>query len=350
VRLKNGAMYRGKISEIVPGDHVKISLPTGETLTFPMSQVDYAGLAKLMPSAMSQPGPAPSQPRQQPSAGTPGAPVPAQSVSLSDVVVLKDGSLFRGTITELVAGERVTILLPSRETKTFSTSRVAYAGPAADMPSALWRPPASHEAPPSPEPPLAPEPRHHYHFRHRATYYGHGFVLRGSVGFTYVSDSEQADGSSKSANIYGPAFDTMLSLGGLWRNGLSVGVLSDIAIVPGPSVSFSGKTISSDSSVNLDFLRFGPYVDYYVSRSSGFHLMGELGFGLLVATANSNNSTAAKGFLVGAGVGYDWWIHHRWALGILARIEYAHMGISPAKGASGSDNTVAPTISFAVTL
>jgi hypothetical protein len=63
-----------------------------------------------------------AQAQEAPGAAAPGA--------LADVVKLKDGSLFRGTITELVAGDHIDLLLPSGQTRQFAMSEVAYAGPA----------------------------------------------------------------------------------------------------------------------------------------------------------------------------------------------------------------------------
>jgi hypothetical protein len=69
--------------------------------------------------------------------------------ALADVVKLKDGSLFRGTITALVAGDHVDLLLPSGQTRTFAMSEVAYAGPA---PSAAPAAPAPVTSSPPVEP------------------------------------------------------------------------------------------------------------------------------------------------------------------------------------------------------
>jgi hypothetical protein len=43
VRLKGGAMYRGTIRELVPGQHVEILLVGGGTKRFEFAQVEYAG-------------------------------------------------------------------------------------------------------------------------------------------------------------------------------------------------------------------------------------------------------------------------------------------------------------------
>ena len=43
IRLKNGGLVRGKISELIPGESVTIVTITGKTREFAMSEVDYAG-------------------------------------------------------------------------------------------------------------------------------------------------------------------------------------------------------------------------------------------------------------------------------------------------------------------
>lgn len=70
VRLKNGGLLRGSISELVPGDSVTIITLTGDARKFPMTEVSYAGaadddhgVASIAPAAPA-PGPAPAaQPR-----------------------------------------------------------------------------------------------------------------------------------------------------------------------------------------------------------------------------------------------------------------------------------------------
>jgi hypothetical protein len=45
VKLKNGAIFRGTILELVPNDHVDLKTASGETKRFPMSDVAYAGVS-----------------------------------------------------------------------------------------------------------------------------------------------------------------------------------------------------------------------------------------------------------------------------------------------------------------
>lgn len=55
VRLKNGGLLRGTISELVPGDSVTIITASGKTRELKMSEVDYAGPADRDPQATATP-------------------------------------------------------------------------------------------------------------------------------------------------------------------------------------------------------------------------------------------------------------------------------------------------------
>jgi hypothetical protein len=55
VRLNNGGLIRGKISELIPGDSVVIVTLAGKTREFKMSEVAYAGPADKDPQAAAKP-------------------------------------------------------------------------------------------------------------------------------------------------------------------------------------------------------------------------------------------------------------------------------------------------------
>jgi len=65
VKLKNGGLIRGKISELIPGDVVVIVTLTGDTRRFPMSEVEYAGPEKSA---------SPAAPPREKAAAKPAAP------------------------------------------------------------------------------------------------------------------------------------------------------------------------------------------------------------------------------------------------------------------------------------
>lgn len=100
----------------------------------------------------------------------------AQSAAPPDLVVLKDGSRYRGTIAELVKNGPVTIVLITGETRKLKAADISYAGPTANEPGASvsspsaavdapWPPVVSAEAPvvpatpqPAAQTPVTPAP------------------------------------------------------------------------------------------------------------------------------------------------------------------------------------------------
>jgi hypothetical protein len=91
---------------------------------------------------------------QEPSAQPP-ATAPSQPL---DVVLLKNGGMLRGTISELVPNEYVIIDTTSGKQRRIDMAEVKYAGPAKDAPSA--EAPAKSDAPsPPPAPAPAPTPQ-----------------------------------------------------------------------------------------------------------------------------------------------------------------------------------------------
>lgn len=80
----------------------------------------------------------------------PDKPTPLRPDQAVDVVVLNDGSRFRGMISEMSPSGPVTMTLLSGETKVFPRASVRYAGPASGEPE-----PATRPAPP---PPTTPTP------------------------------------------------------------------------------------------------------------------------------------------------------------------------------------------------
>lgn len=67
VRLKNGGILHGKISEMMPGESVTIVTLAGKTREFPMSEVDYAGPVAKDPQASTRaPAAASEAPKQEP--------------------------------------------------------------------------------------------------------------------------------------------------------------------------------------------------------------------------------------------------------------------------------------------
>jgi hypothetical protein len=77
------------------------------------------------------------------------APAPAAAAEAKDVVRLKNGGLLRGTISELVPGDTVTIVTATGKTREIAMAEVAYAGPADKDPDSHAAPAATAAAPAS---------------------------------------------------------------------------------------------------------------------------------------------------------------------------------------------------------
>ncbi|MBN9162424.1 MAG: hypothetical protein J0I07_15795 [Myxococcales bacterium] len=72
VHLRNGGLYRGRVTEIVPGDHVTVVVDKGETKRVPWAEVDrviVASTALPAPPSSSAPVPAATPPLPAPMVG-----------------------------------------------------------------------------------------------------------------------------------------------------------------------------------------------------------------------------------------------------------------------------------------
>ena len=72
VHLRNGGLYRGRVTEIVPGDHVTVIVDKGETKRVPWAEVDrviVASTALPAPPSSSAPVPAATPPLPAPMVG-----------------------------------------------------------------------------------------------------------------------------------------------------------------------------------------------------------------------------------------------------------------------------------------
>ncbi|MEZ4220903.1 MAG: hypothetical protein R3B13_08235 [Polyangiaceae bacterium] len=83
---------------------------------------------------------------------------PPAAAAAPDVVMLNDGGMVRGTISELAPGKQVVIVTVTGETRTYAMADVKYAGPAANAPGTA--PPAPAPTPP-PTPPVAAPAKEH---------------------------------------------------------------------------------------------------------------------------------------------------------------------------------------------
>ncbi len=226
---------------------------------------------------------------QEPSASQPVV-QPSPEALPPDIVKLKNGSLYRGAIMELVAGDHVDVRLPSGETKRFPMGDVDYAGPASGAPgttpapSGLPAPPAPTPARSTPSPLVTIEgkaARVHFEAKTSETDFhirtqdveleggGFGWGMRGGL-YGFASSSE----GHGYARICVAPCDATLPVG-KYRLALSQEgkkpVEADGAVeIPGPSTVY------------------GTYVSNRATRTAGWVILGvsvAAGLGLMIAGA-----------------------------------------------------------------
>ncbi len=240
------------------------------------------------PAREMDPLPAPTQ-----SAQPPPPPPAAPEATPPDIVKLKNGSLYRGTVMELVAGDHVDVRLPSGETKRFPVSDVDYAGAASAAPGAAPAPPA---APPPPRPLVtidaraakihfeATSPDTDFHIRTEdVTVEGSGWGWgRGFYGF---ASTAQAKGY---AHICAAPCDATMPVG---RYRLALSQAGKKPIEPDGPVTIDGPTTVQ-----------GKYVSYAGTRGAGWGLFAlslAVGMGIVlyaVANPSQNCSSSANAF------------------------------------------------------
>ncbi len=103
VRLHDGGMVRGTITEYVPDQYVVIVLPNGEERRFEGREVDFAGPGAELPAPAP---PAPPRPPSVPVQAAPVQPVPVQIVGPPTVTVRFEAERPRTEIFRIVGAHR----------------------------------------------------------------------------------------------------------------------------------------------------------------------------------------------------------------------------------------------------
>lgn len=242
------------------------------------------------PAREMDPLPAPTQTAQPTPPPTPAAPT-APDATPPDIVKLKNGSLYRGTVMELVAGDHVDVRLPSGETKRFPMSDVDYAGAASAAPGAA---PPAPAAPPGPRPLVtidaraakihfeATSPDTDFHIRTEdVTVEGAGWGWgRGFYGF---ASTAQAKGY---AHICAAPCDATMPVG---KYRLALSQAGKKPIEPDGPVTIDGATTVQ-----------GKYVSYAGTRGAGWGLFAlslAVGMGIILfAVANPSQNCTSNSF------------------------------------------------------
>ncbi|HEY0707694.1 MAG TPA: hypothetical protein VGG33_12905 [Polyangia bacterium] len=152
-----------------------------------------------------------------------------------------------------------------------------------------------------------------------------GFYLRLGTGFGSYGEAIRQSGADKQTTVSGIANVTELAIGGAVRPGLIFG-----GGVWTSTVLASARTIRGTApppeviDSRGDFQLVGPFFDYYMNPSGGFHMQGAFGVanvrGMSVETTNFDKDSISVGGGLMFGVGYDWWVSKEWSIGVLGRM------------------------------
>jgi hypothetical protein len=74
------------------------------------------------------------------------------------------------------------------------------------------------------------------------------------------------------------------------------------------------------------FALAGPFLDYYPSAASGFHVQALAG---PAAHGRADlGGGAPSGFGLMGGIGYDAWVSSKWSVGVLGRVTYTNTTVN----------------------
>ena len=176
--------------------------------------------------------------------------------------------------------------------------------------------------------------------------YAHdGFYLRLGLGVGYLHDSITLKGvtSNTDFSIKGFGIPLEIALGGTIAPGLVLGGAIQGGSFPNPTAKFGG--ISGDLNTTAVLSSIGPFVDYYPDPRGGLHFQGFVGYGVIGAQDDDGDTSSdnPKGVALSAGVGHEWFVSQGWSIGVLGRLQYAHLTWSSG-GAKETDSVISPGV------
>jgi hypothetical protein len=195
-----------------------------------------------------------------------------------------------------------------------------------------------------------------------------GLYVRLGGGLGYLSDAAESENrpvlGRVEGTIAGVAGVTELAVGGSPTPGLVIGGGVFSAWVFSPTTSDTswvtplGTVRTEDFDFDtISFHVVGPLVDYYPAPSSGFHVQGAIGLGLLSAGDASGEqsgqslifSQTATGVGFMLGIGYEWWVADQWGIGALGRLTVAPMNGDDDNETEWKHTAFAPALLFTAT-
>jgi hypothetical protein len=163
-----------------------------------------------------------------------------------------------------------------------------------------------------------------------------GFYAAANIGVGYLKSS----GDGNPTDMKGITTPLSLWIGSTYgKVAFGGGLTTDTAWYP----TYTYRRGEEGDIGGSGFSLFGValFADIYPDPKGGFHIMPSLGWGFLFPLASAS---FPNGLVLGAGVGYDFWVGSEVSMGVMARLTYA-----PFHEGSDSYTTYAPALLYTVT-
>lgn len=111
-----------------------------------------------------------------------------------------------------------------------------------------------------------------------------------------------------------------------------------------PTMEVDGEKLETeDTSVGISQLSL--FANWYPDPRQGFYLHGSVGYGSATVTVDDvTYDVESDGLVLGAGLGYDFWVGDEWSVGPQFRFTYA-----PLDSDAVSDTFISPILAFTAT-
>jgi hypothetical protein len=176
-----------------------------------------------------------------------------------------------------------------------------------------------------------------------------GFFMRLGLDFGPLILSAKADVGGSEIKYSGAHVGFDLMFGGSPVEGLAIGGALMVNQTRDPKIDLGGTSVDSKGTLYVSGV--GVFGDFYPDPHGGLNIQALVGYSAVSFTDDNGNSSNndPTGLLLGAGVGYDFWVADEWSIGPIARVLYGNMKYE-AFGAKVTYSYVYPSIGVGFTL
>jgi hypothetical protein len=154
-----------------------------------------------------------------------------------------------------------------------------------------------------------------------------GFYMQLATGLGYLSTSASQGPVSMSISGLATPFEALFG-GTVGPAAIGGGFYMDYSFSPSQSVDTPGFSASGTlNDVSMYMVGAHVFGDIYPDPHGGFHVRPFLGYAALQLARNGQTGNSPGGPLVGAAVGYDFWVGDEWSIGVLGRFAYAALSL-----------------------